>query len=677
MATESQALGPIARSVRRLFDAFAPLRTPEVHELSRALEDELTRFKMWAGNLGAHQHGASSLDYRLREAPHLRDQVNYLLQDAIDTVEHAAVVAQDILTREGPAHVSREPLSQPTFPATSNPSRDGDDGQTTDSDEDDVPSPEQRFATLQTDFAEIIDCLLRLSVAIANPAPYDRFRKFQGAPSEDISYREVYDIAHVRDKCPGASQEVCEILGKAITRRRQFFRYRRDHHEKLAAGLDATTVEEGNDARSEIVAKTIASSIPEPMKTMTENLDRYGQVIDEDNHSETAGSVTSYATSAGLALRGMEVGNVDNLPPPLRVPELPTANANGIFECPFCFRMISAPTRQAWKRHVFGDLRPYTCLFEDCVLSNSEFDRRSSWRAHMLQHHLRAWYCPYKCKGARFSSPAELRSHLRAQHLPHEPEAQLNTIAAVGEGYLPEDEARKCPICTVELAGLRLYTKHLGRHLEQLALFALPDLDNQSDKRAEDSGSDSQSSGDPLPGLAGLALDDDSGRQGKKVDSSEMEQTPRETSPTRAVPGWPPWEPEDEEEKTHDNSQARLEHDRELREQKDKHRKTDMKPAEDEGRPHNPATLAKEDPTLSTDPDRDSAAAAAFAPTVTEHGSQIRHPKTKSKSRELSMWFCCHCGYGPHNMDLYDGCIMCQALRCRDCHVERHHNRWD
>lgn len=38
-------------------------------------EDELDRFKVWAANIGAHHRGQRSLDYRLRDASHIRQRV--------------------------------------------------------------------------------------------------------------------------------------------------------------------------------------------------------------------------------------------------------------------------------------------------------------------------------------------------------------------------------------------------------------------------------------------------------------------------------------------------------------------------------------------------------------------------------------------------------------------------
>jgi hypothetical protein len=49
--------------------------------------DELDRFKVWAGNIGAHRRGQSSLDYRLRDASHIRQRVLKFLSKLRSSIE--------------------------------------------------------------------------------------------------------------------------------------------------------------------------------------------------------------------------------------------------------------------------------------------------------------------------------------------------------------------------------------------------------------------------------------------------------------------------------------------------------------------------------------------------------------------------------------------------------------
>lgn len=51
------------------------------------LQNELSRFKVWSGNIGAHKKGRSSLDHRLRDASNIRDQVLELLEDLRESLK--------------------------------------------------------------------------------------------------------------------------------------------------------------------------------------------------------------------------------------------------------------------------------------------------------------------------------------------------------------------------------------------------------------------------------------------------------------------------------------------------------------------------------------------------------------------------------------------------------------
>src|SRR4051794_39618294 len=54
---------------------------PSLSGFLPALQDEYGRLRVWAGNIGAHQSGRASLDYRLRDASHIKDQIIRLLDD--------------------------------------------------------------------------------------------------------------------------------------------------------------------------------------------------------------------------------------------------------------------------------------------------------------------------------------------------------------------------------------------------------------------------------------------------------------------------------------------------------------------------------------------------------------------------------------------------------------------
>ncbi|KAK4119205.1 hypothetical protein N657DRAFT_317409 [Parathielavia appendiculata] len=121
-------------------------------------------------------------------------------------------------------------------------------------------------------------------------APHERFRC--AGPSENISFCETYDIGYVRDKLPKLKPDFAEILGQAITRHHQFLKYREAHHAKVSAGLETLVRDRQRPGsatvtgRTEIVPMTVASSLPDDLKTLT-HIDLRTSVFDEDRGSGT------------------------------------------------------------------------------------------------------------------------------------------------------------------------------------------------------------------------------------------------------------------------------------------------------------------------------------------------------------------------------------------------------
>jgi hypothetical protein len=294
------------------------------------LGDELGRFKLWCGNVGAHRKGRGSLDYKLREASHIRNQIVELLQSMCLIVKEAVGILKG-------DRVPWEDFS--------------------DSDSDTSEAPNERYPEQQTtteltqllrNIAEINTCLMRLAMAIRNPAPHDRFKE---SAHIDVSYFESFDIDHVRGKFPMAQEYLVLRLGKAISRRRQYLRYREEHRNKYEQGLmlylhvetaDASHPIPQTVAPSEHIESTVASSLPLAIKSSATAL----ELVEDDLYEDTL-SQTSYASSAQDSAR-------------LRPPPLPSAGQSGEpFECPLCFRFTSVRQLAAWYKHVYRDLQPY------------------------------------------------------------------------------------------------------------------------------------------------------------------------------------------------------------------------------------------------------------------------------------------------------------------------------
>jgi hypothetical protein len=78
----------IADQVELCLEAFELLTTlllsqdASTYDNTKAnISDTFDRFKVWAGNIGAHRRGQSSLDYRLRDASHILQKVLRFLSE--------------------------------------------------------------------------------------------------------------------------------------------------------------------------------------------------------------------------------------------------------------------------------------------------------------------------------------------------------------------------------------------------------------------------------------------------------------------------------------------------------------------------------------------------------------------------------------------------------------------
>ncbi|KAI4231420.1 MAG: hypothetical protein L6R40_007742 [Gallowayella cf. fulva] len=250
-------------------------------------EDERGRLRMWAANIGAHQTGQFSLDFRLRDSSLLQQQVMRLLENLARQLDEARIVLtegedSDLEELEGSAS--------------------GDEG------------PQSEFQQLQSVVASLIGCLFEISMVVRKPARLD-FRT--GGKDIDLSGYEWADLRHVKDKFPNAPDTIVSRLGHAITQRRRYLLYRERHAAKLGQGIDRDAVHDENSSR---LSETVATDI------------RNRPVEFEDNASNSGFTETSYAAT-------LISGNH------ITIPTAPEASRGGApFECPYCYCIVTAAT---------------------------------------------------------------------------------------------------------------------------------------------------------------------------------------------------------------------------------------------------------------------------------------------------------------------------------------------
>ncbi|KAK6852175.1 hypothetical protein PG995_012300 [Apiospora arundinis] len=325
-----QTIGVLVRGCLESFDSVltqptnTETTTDAVFVLAK-IKDEQDRFKVWSGNIGAHRKGTSSLDYRLRDASNLREEVQSLLQDLLEALADSTAMDlfySNIIITDSVA--ANKILDGEVQPWDEEMSLECEAEQQDDDAEVDGFSFESELEQLLADISETVKYLYKVSAGLRNASQHDRV---MSSLSINMAHFETYDIEHVRNKHPKIEDEIAQRLGKAISKRRHYFKYRESHRGKLGSGLEADG-DRLTDGKS-----TIASSLPDVLK----KADLTVVHLNVEDTSESGFTQTSFATSVADSTS-------------LRIPPPPKeARTQEYFECPFCFMMISAQTRRAWK----------------------------------------------------------------------------------------------------------------------------------------------------------------------------------------------------------------------------------------------------------------------------------------------------------------------------------------
>ena len=170
------------------------------------------------------------------------------------------------------------------------------------------------------------------------------------------------------------------------------------------------------------------------------------------------------------------------------------------------------------------------CTFKEC--SSQLFAERHTWFEHEIHKHRKKWRCN-SCRHTPFETVGALEDHFRNRHAGTFTEAQLFGVVQLCEIAQDRFPPSACPLCddwklhslpevskdTTVYATVAQFRRHLGKHLEQLALFALPKA-SDSDPGDEDADSnnavvdETTSSLSNLPTFTDTNAQDDNSSEG-------------------------------------------------------------------------------------------------------------------------------------------------------------------
>ena len=186
----------------------------------------------------------------------------------------------------------------------------------------------------------------------------------------------------------------------------------------------------------------------------------------------------------------------------LKIPAMPKAVKLGkTLRCTVCGdKQKDIINQTEWKKHVFTDLQPYICTFQDCGSEIDSFATRKAWADHEFSVHRtkKIWICN-DCI-ARFSEKDLYREHAYSSHGNVLMRNQLEALVNTAETRVGISEDNLCPFCSENLGTKsRAFAMHVGRHMEEVALAVLPrDSEFEDDQGSAGSSIDSSSLRDRL-----------------------------------------------------------------------------------------------------------------------------------------------------------------------------------
>ncbi|MCJ1379558.1 hypothetical protein MMC17_002659 [Xylographa soralifera] len=325
-----------------------------------------------------------------------------------------------------------------------------------------------------------IDCLMDLIPTMEQSLAHLQF----GGIKTEISSRVPFSVSelalpwvqNVSDKFTSADNTLVERLGEANWQRYMTLRARTEQKHQY---LDINEVVANNIPAAQIFQRA-PQSIFKPLSLFHDS-GLGSSVPTLPRYAVSAASHTSFISSVA-----------DDSAFALRVPPTPgEVDSGDPFKCEICGHLLSnIKNRVDWKIHVFADLQPYICTFDSCAKDLVTFPTRSLWGSHEFDEHrvTRSWKCP-ECAYAD-STAQKLEEHLRRCHGEAVTLAQLPLIISAAETRRPLPiEDQECPLCRfIPGKSQRNFVKHVGRHMESVALAVLPrDAAEDSDQNSDSS----------------------------------------------------------------------------------------------------------------------------------------------------------------------------------------------
>ncbi|OAL45669.1 hypothetical protein IQ07DRAFT_548555 [Pyrenochaeta sp. DS3sAY3a] len=515
----------LERVGRRCALLFASALKDSKDDTRTRLEELISRFKIWAGNIGLFANGRAGIDYRFESDTGARDVLFSMLLSlsralqrvkASDSSDTEKQTQSSFVNREMPISANENAIDS----ASDESSLSEDSAASSPNNTRDTPA-----IKVAEDIVNQLYKILKLVKSSTSSSEYARVVKFasQNCDKEEDTEFESWIRFSIKKEMPFAAENLpglVDRLADAALYRRWRMRYKNEHARKLCANVEELLPSRPDGGilaetsllpvtATQIPAIVIDNIVPsEPKVRFTAVPHTEASTVQKLTMPITPKSVTpTVITQSGIMRRGK-----------LDIPSAPIPESGASHEivCPYCSQIISSDfygtsktNKARWARHVVQDCAPYVCLFDYCTKPlMTQYSSQNEWLQHMLWGHTRRYHC--KAAGHQdqiFDSEEAFRSHLSEHHNEDTDSPEVEEIvkrAMVSTNDLYKDlqgqfqeslEDGVCILCgnnILEPGSSSPQTQsmhapemsyairtHLATHLEELGLLSLPP--NQDD----------------------------------------------------------------------------------------------------------------------------------------------------------------------------------------------------
>jgi hypothetical protein len=319
---------------------------------------------------------------------------------------------------------------------------------------------ERELPTLLRMIGFLVVCLYRMPIR-----QFTITEKIKSRISPKASFYQHFDVLYVQDLFPKMDETAATNLGRAISQRRSILLYKDARYTQLEA-LDSS------ESDLELDPSQFDSN---PLK-LSSKATTYVEKPSQQPWLYPPSSPIAISEKSTVSVYATQELKIT-------IPEMPVSQGsieNGTFVCPYCCIPQRDMSETLWKKHVFEDLQPYVCTFSGCELQDHFFTDRTQWWQHETEVHRFAWHCNTRHHQS-YDDQERFIYHMQEAHSTLFTSQQLCELKSVFRS--PSTKAAGvCNLCFRRSENLK---SHVSRHLQRIALFALPRFKGVSDITSE------------------------------------------------------------------------------------------------------------------------------------------------------------------------------------------------